>query len=110
LTLQGKAAATKAKMDEIVAKMGAAGKAEDEYVSLANDFQKLLAEAQRVSNKTSQAKDFVEKYGTRAVIMKKMNQKLMFLFLIRKRREIFRELRNHFKSICSKYGLFINKK
>jgi hypothetical protein len=76
LTLQGKAAATKAKMDEIVAKMGAAGKAEDEYVSLANDFQKLLAEAQRVNNKTSQAKDFVEKYGTRAVIMKKMNQKL----------------------------------
>lgn len=76
LTLQGKAAAIKAKMDEIVGRLGVAGKAEDEYVALANDFQKVLADAQRVTTKTSQAKDFVEKYSTRAVVMKKMNQKL----------------------------------
>lgn len=76
LSLQGKAAKIKAEMEAIVAKQGAAGKAEDEYVNLANDWQKTLAEAQRVANKTQQAQNFVGKYGSRAVIMKKMNQKL----------------------------------
>jgi len=76
LTLHGKANKLKAEMEAIVANLGVAGKAEDEYVNLANEFQKTLADAQRVTNKTEQAKNFVEKYGSRAVIMKKMNQKL----------------------------------
>lgn len=76
ISLQGKAAKIKSEMDAIIAKLGVAGKAEDEYVNLANEFQKTLAEAQRIINKTEQAKNFVQKYGSRSVIMKKMNQKL----------------------------------
>jgi hypothetical protein len=49
---------------------------EDEYVNLAAEFQKVNAEALRVINKTKQSEDFVQKYGVRANIMKKMGQKL----------------------------------
>jgi hypothetical protein len=38
--------------------------------------QKTLAEGQRVANRLNQQKDFVQKYGSRAAIMKKMGQKL----------------------------------
>jgi hypothetical protein len=63
-------------MDEMVKKLGIAAKAEDEYVNYASELQKVLAEAQRVANKLNQSKDFVQKYGSRAAIMKKMGQKL----------------------------------
>jgi hypothetical protein len=43
---------------------------------LAAEFQKVNAEALRVINKTNQSKDFVQKYGTRASVMKKMGHKL----------------------------------
>ena len=79
ISLQGKAAKIKSEMDAIIAKLGVAGKAEDEYVNLENEFKKTLAEAQRIINKTEQAKNFVQKYGSRAVIMKKMNQKLLMV-------------------------------
>lgn len=76
LKLQGKAAKIKAEMDAMVAQMGQAAKGEDAYVSLAADFQKINAEALRVINKMKQSSDFVQKYGVRAHIMKKMSQKL----------------------------------
>ena len=76
LKLQGKAAKIKAEMDAMIAKMGQAAKGEDEYVSLAAEFQKVNAEALRVVNKMKQSSDFVQKYGVRANIMKKMSQKL----------------------------------
>jgi hypothetical protein len=76
LTLQGKAEKIKMDMDNMVKSKGVEAKAEDEYVNLASDLQKTLAEAQRVANKLTQAKDFVQKYGSRAAIMKKMGQKL----------------------------------
>ena len=76
LALQGKAEKIKLGMDEMIQKMGVAAKAEDEYVNYASELQKVLAEAQRVANKLNQSKDFVQKYGTRASIMKKMGQKL----------------------------------
>ena len=79
LSLQGKATKIKVEMDAIIAKLGAAGRAEDEYVNLAAELQKTLADAQRVSNKLNQAKDFVQKYGSRAAIMKKMGQKLVMV-------------------------------
>lgn len=76
LTLQGKAEKLKFEMEEMVRTHGVAAKGEDEYVNMASDLQKLLAEAQRVANKYNQSKDFVQKYGTRANVMKKMSQKL----------------------------------
>ena len=76
IALQGKAEKIKLGMDQMVQKMGVAAKAEDEYVNYASELQKVLAEAQRVANKLNQSKDFVQKYGSRASIMKKMGQKL----------------------------------
>jgi hypothetical protein len=79
LHLQGKAEKIKLSMDSMIAKMGPAAKAEDEYVNHASDLQKVLAEAQRVANQLNQSKDFVQKYGSRAAIMKKMGQKLVMV-------------------------------
>ena len=76
LRLQAKAQKIKSRMDEMVQKGGVEARGEDEYVNLAAEFQKVNAEALRVSNKLTQAKDFVQKYGTRANIMKKMGHKL----------------------------------
>jgi hypothetical protein len=76
LRLQAKAQKIKTRMEEMVQKGGVEARGEDEYVNLAAEFQKVNAEALRVSNKLTQAKDFVQKYGTRANIMKKMGQKL----------------------------------
>ena len=76
IALQGKAAKIKSSMDAMVTKLGEAAKAEDDYVNYAAELQKVLSEAQRVANKMNQSKDFVQKYGSRAAIMKKMGQKL----------------------------------
>ncbi len=76
IALQGKAEKIKLEMDGMIQKMGVAAKSEDDYVNKASDLQKILAEAQRVANKLNQSKDFVQKYGSRAAIMKKMGQKL----------------------------------
>ena len=76
LALQGKAEKIKLDMDTMVKARGVEAKSDDEYVNKAADLQKTLAEAQRVANKLTQAKDFVQKYGSRAAIMKKMGQKL----------------------------------
>jgi hypothetical protein len=74
--LQAKGAKIKARMDELVQAGGVEARGEDEYVNLAAEFQKVNAEALRVINKTNQSKDFVQKYGVRANVMKKMGQKL----------------------------------
>ena len=76
ITLQGKAAKIKSSMDAMVTKLGETAKAEDNYVNYAAELQKVLSEAQRVAIKMNQSKDFVQKYGSRAAIMKKMGQKL----------------------------------
>ena len=79
IRLQGKAEKVKHVMDAMITKGGVAAKGEDEYVSSASELQKILADAQRISNKLNQSKDFVQKYGSRHAIMKKMNQKLMMV-------------------------------
>lgn len=79
IRLQGKAEKVKVTMDAMVKKGGVAAKGEDEYVTSASELQKILADAQRISNKLNQSKDFVQKYGSRHAIMKKMNQKLMMV-------------------------------
>ena len=76
IALQGKAEKIKHEMDAMIQKMGVDAKSEDDYVNRASELQKILAEAQRVANKLNQSKDFVQKYGSRAAIMKKMGQKL----------------------------------
>jgi hypothetical protein len=76
LRLQAKAQKIKSRMEEMLQKGGVEARGEDEYVNSAAEFQKVNAEALRVSNKLTQAKDFVQKYGTRANIMKKMGHKL----------------------------------
>lgn len=76
LKLEGKAAKVKLAMDEMLAKLGPAARGEDEYVNLTSDLQKIVASAQQVAHKLEQSKDFVQKYGSRAAIMKKMGQKL----------------------------------
>lgn len=76
LRLQGQAEKLMTLNQAMVAKSGVDAKTEDEYVANAADLQKVLAESQRVANKMNQSKDFVQKYGSRAAIMKKMGQKL----------------------------------
>jgi hypothetical protein len=76
IALQGKAEKIKSNMDAMVKSMGVDAKTDDAYVNNAAELQTVLAEAQRVANKMTQAKDFVQKYGSRAAIMKKMGQKL----------------------------------
>lgn len=79
IAIQGKAEKIKMEMDSMVKARGVDAKSEDEYVNLAAELQKILAEAQRVSNKLQQSKDFVQKYGSRAHVMKKMGQKLVMV-------------------------------
>lgn len=77
LKAQTKATKIKSEMDAMVAKMGAVeAKASDEYVELTASLSKVLADSQRIAHKLEQSKDFVQKYGSRAAIMKKMGQKL----------------------------------
>lgn len=79
LRLQVKGQKIKDKMDELLKTHGVSVRGEDEYVNLASEFQKVNAEAVRITNKLTQAKNFVQKYGTRANIMKKMGQKLIMV-------------------------------
>lgn len=74
--LDGKAKVLKAKMDEMVARLGVEAKTEDEYVGYASQLFKVVSESQRVINKEQQSKLFMDKYKSREIVMKKMSQKL----------------------------------
>lgn len=77
IQLQTKATKIKAAMDAILQAKGAVeGKMDDDYVNLSAELQTTLAEATRVNNLMTQAKDLVQRYGSRAIIMKKLRQKL----------------------------------
>lgn len=76
IALQGKAEGIKKAMDDMVKARGIEAKSDDEYVNKAAEFQKVVADAQRYAQKLTQAKDFVQKYGARAAVMKKLGQKL----------------------------------
>lgn len=79
LALEGKAEKIKSQMDDMIKARGISAKGDDDYVNCASELQKVLAESQRVLNKLAQSKDFVQKYGSRANIMKKMSQKLVMV-------------------------------
>jgi hypothetical protein len=76
LTLNEKAKTLKMRMEEMVKTGGIKAKESDDYVNDSNDFLRTVSESQRVSSSLEQAKDFVQKYGARAAIMKKFGQKL----------------------------------
>lgn len=79
IALRGKAEKIKVDMDNMIKERGVSAKGDDDYVNCASELQKILAEYQRAENKLNQSKDFVQKYGSRANIMKKMGQKLLMV-------------------------------
>ena len=76
LTLEKKAKDLKLKLDDLVRTNGAQAAGMDEYINTKIVFDKALADAQRIGFQLQQDKDFVQKYGSRALIMKKTVQKL----------------------------------
>ena len=73
LRLNDKAKSLKDKMDAML-KTGASVQGSDEYINTKIDFDKAVSESQRISFQLTQSKDFVQKYGSRAAIMKKTVQ------------------------------------
>ncbi len=76
LSLQKQAQKIKKEMERIVAEKGSAGKDTDEYVELHSALAKKLSESQRVTHQLDQSKGFIQKYGTRANVMGKLDRKL----------------------------------
>jgi len=79
LSLHTKAERIKASLDELIKTNGVQAKGFDEYVNGNADFVKTLSESSRAEQKMNQAKDFVQKYGSRASVMKKLDQKLVMV-------------------------------
>lgn len=77
VTLRTKVQTLKTKLDEMVAKGGVEARNSDEFVDGNALLAKMLSEANRVTNQLAQCKDFVQKYGSRAAIMKKFGQKMV---------------------------------
>jgi hypothetical protein len=73
---QAKASKLKSQMEEMVKSQGPSGKGTDLYVDLHSKFLTIVASASRRGHELQQEKDFVQKYGTRAAIMKRFSQKL----------------------------------
>ncbi len=76
LKLQGKAETLKTSLDAMVKDKGPSIKEEDVYVNMIAEWTKVLSDSNRIANKMNQSKDFIQKYGSRANVMKKMGQKL----------------------------------
>jgi len=79
ISLQSEASILKQKLDDMVKRGGVDARNSDEYVRGNSDLVKKLSESTRVSHKLKQSKDFVQKYGSRAAIMKKFSQKLIMV-------------------------------
>jgi len=76
VALQKHAQKLKENMERIVKEKGNAGKDTDEYVDLHSQLAKKLSESQRVSHQLEQSKSFIQKYGSRASVMGKLDRKL----------------------------------
>ena len=74
--LQRQAQNLKADMEKLVSAKGSAGKDTDEYVELHSNLAKKLSESQRIAQQLEQSKTFVQKYGSRASVMGKLDRKL----------------------------------
>lgn len=73
---RAKAERLKNDMQEMEKTGGKGARSSDEYVQKNAELMKTLSDAQRDANMREQAKTFVGKYGTRFLIMKKLDQKL----------------------------------
>lgn len=76
LTLKNQADKLKNAMDAITAQKGPAGKDTDEYVTLQSELAKRLSNSQRVAQQYEQSKSFIQKYGSRANVLGKLDRKL----------------------------------
>ncbi len=76
VSLQKHAQKVKDKMQAIVAEKGSAGKDTDEYVELHSILAKKLSQSQRIAHQLEQSKSFIQKYGSRATVMGKLDRKL----------------------------------
>lgn len=76
LSLQRQAEKLKTTMEDMVKTAGNAAKDTDEYVTLQSDLAKKLSNSQRISQQYEQSKNFIQKYGSRANILGKMDRKL----------------------------------
>lgn len=76
LTLKNQADKLKNAMDGLVAEKGPAAKDTDEYVTLQSELAKRLSNSQRVAQQYEQSKSFIQKYGSRANVLGKLDRKL----------------------------------
>lgn len=76
IALQKHAEKIKIKMEAIVAERGSAGKDTDEYVELHSALAKKLSQSQQIAHQLKQSKSFIQKYGSRANVMGKLDRKL----------------------------------
>lgn len=76
LTLQRQAEKLRDNMQNMVNQKGNEAKDTDEYVEYQSELAKKLSESQRISNLLEQSKSFVQKYGSRAHVMGKLDRKL----------------------------------
>lgn len=73
---QAKAERLRNELQAMVTERGNDVKGEDEYVDKSAELMKVLSDSQRDATRLQQKKDFVQKYGSRGNVMKKMSQKL----------------------------------
>jgi hypothetical protein len=76
LSLQRQSEKLKMGMEEMVKTHGKAAVDTDEYVAYQSELAKKLSNSQRISNLYEQSKSFIQKYGSRANILGKMDRKL----------------------------------
>lgn len=79
IKIKGKVDKLKTYMDDLVKNGGASAKGTDDYVNAQSEFLKLGASAERKGHELNQQKTFVQKYGTRGAVMKKMGHKLTMI-------------------------------
>lgn len=76
LTLKAQSEKLKVAMETLVAQKGPAAKDTDDYVSLQSELAKRLSNSQRIAHQYEQSKSFIQKYGSRANVLGKLDRKL----------------------------------
>lgn len=76
LSLQRQAERLKTNMDDMVRAKGVSAKDTDEYVTMQSELAKKLSNSQRITNQYEQSKSFIQKYGSRASVLGKLDRKL----------------------------------
>lgn len=74
--LSKKALKIQARLDEMDKQLGPKAKGTDEYINLSTELLRVVSEGNRKGSELKQQKDFIQKYGARAAIMKKFGHKL----------------------------------